>query len=100
VNEVLLQRSRQVGFARDMTYEDKFFGHLSLLRDQHRSMPSNFSTIFSYYFKRARLAKTLLDSIPKDSVSGLRDLALIAAMFSVVRSGSRIGAVGCLPRRL
>jgi hypothetical protein len=26
-------------------------------------------------------AKTLLDSIPKDSVSGLRDLALIAAMF-------------------
>jgi site-specific recombinase XerD len=28
-------------------------------------------------------AKTLLDSIPKDSVSGLRDLALIAAMFSV-----------------
>jgi hypothetical protein len=26
-------------------------------------------------------AKTLLDLIPKDSVSGLRDLALIAAMF-------------------
>jgi site-specific recombinase XerC len=26
-------------------------------------------------------AKTLLDSIPKDSVSGLRDLALIAAIF-------------------
>src|ERR1700674_2600413 len=26
-------------------------------------------------------ANTLLDSIPKDSVSGLRDLALIAAMF-------------------
>jgi integrase len=26
-------------------------------------------------------AKTLLDSIPKDSVSGLRDLALIATMF-------------------
>jgi hypothetical protein len=26
-------------------------------------------------------AKTPLDSIPKDSVSGLRDLALIAAMF-------------------
>jgi hypothetical protein len=26
-------------------------------------------------------AKTLLESIPKDSVSGLRDLALIAAMF-------------------
>jgi site-specific recombinase XerC len=26
-------------------------------------------------------AKTLLDSIPKDSVAGLRDLALIAAMF-------------------
>jgi site-specific recombinase XerC len=26
-------------------------------------------------------AKTLLDSIPKDSVSGLRDLALISVMF-------------------
>jgi hypothetical protein len=26
-------------------------------------------------------AKTLLDSIPKDSVSGLRDLALIAAKY-------------------
>jgi hypothetical protein len=26
-------------------------------------------------------AKTLLDSIPKDSLPGLRDLALIAAMF-------------------
>jgi integrase len=35
-------------------------------------------------------AKTLLDSIPKDSVSGLRDLALIAAMFY---SFARVSAV-------
>src|SRR6202040_3087676 len=35
-------------------------------------------------------AKTLLDSIPKDSVSGLRDLALIATMFS---SFARVSAV-------
>jgi site-specific recombinase XerD len=35
-------------------------------------------------------AKTLLDSIPKDSVSGLRDLALIAAMFD---SFARVSAV-------
>jgi integrase/recombinase XerD len=34
-------------------------------------------------------AKTLLDSIPKDSVSGLRDRALIAAMFSQFRPGQR-----------
>jgi hypothetical protein len=38
----------------------------------------------------ATLGKTLLDSIPKDSVSGLRDLALIAAMFySFSRDGAR-----------
>jgi site-specific recombinase XerD len=36
------------------------------------------------------VAKTLLDSIPKDSVSGLRDLALIAAMFY---SFARVSAV-------
>ena len=35
-------------------------------------------------------AKTLLESIPKDSVSGLRDLALIAAMFY---SFARVSAV-------
>ena len=35
-------------------------------------------------------AKTLLDSIPKDSVAGLRDLALIAAMF---HSFARVSAV-------
>jgi site-specific recombinase XerD len=35
-------------------------------------------------------AKTLLDSIPKDSVSGLRDLALIATMFY---SFARVSAV-------
>jgi site-specific recombinase XerD len=35
-------------------------------------------------------AKTLLDSIPKDSVSGLRDMALIAAMFY---SFARVSAV-------
>jgi site-specific recombinase XerD len=35
-------------------------------------------------------AKTLLDSIPKDSASGLRDLALIAAMFY---SFARVSAV-------
>jgi integrase/recombinase XerD len=35
-------------------------------------------------------AKTLLDSIPKDSVYGLRDLALIAAMFY---SFARVSAV-------
>jgi site-specific recombinase XerD len=35
-------------------------------------------------------AKTLLDLIPKDSVSGLRDLALIAAMFY---SYARVSAV-------
>jgi site-specific recombinase XerD len=35
-------------------------------------------------------AKTLLDSIPKDSVSGLRDLALIASMFY---SFARVSAV-------
>jgi site-specific recombinase XerD len=35
-------------------------------------------------------ARTLLDSIPKDSVSGLRDLALIAAMFY---SFARVSAV-------
>jgi integrase/recombinase XerD len=35
-------------------------------------------------------AKALLDSIPKDSVSGLRDLALIAAMFY---SFARVSAV-------
>jgi site-specific recombinase XerD len=35
-------------------------------------------------------AKTLLDSIPKDSVSGLRDLALITAMFY---SFARVSAV-------
>ena len=35
-------------------------------------------------------AKTLLDSIPKDSMSGLRDLALIAAMFY---SFARVSAV-------
>ncbi len=35
-------------------------------------------------------AKTLVDSIPKDSVSGLRDLALIAAMFY---SFGRVSAV-------
>src|ERR1700680_3164834 len=35
-------------------------------------------------------AKSLLDSIPKDSVSGLRDLALIAAMFY---SFARVSAV-------
>jgi integrase/recombinase XerD len=35
-------------------------------------------------------AKMLLDSIPKDSVSGLRDLALIAAMFY---SFARVSAV-------
>src|SRR5271165_18049 len=35
-------------------------------------------------------AKTLLDSIPKDSVAGLRDLALIAAMFY---SFARVSAV-------
>ena len=35
-------------------------------------------------------AKTLLDSIPRDSVSGLRDLALIAAMFY---SFARVSAV-------
>jgi hypothetical protein len=35
-------------------------------------------------------AKTLLDSIPKDSVSGLQDLALIAAMFY---SFTRVSAV-------
>ena len=35
-------------------------------------------------------AKTLLDSIPKNSVSGLRDLALIAAMFY---SFARLSAV-------
>ena len=34
--------------------------------------------------------KTLLNSIPKDSVSGLRDLALIAAMFY---SFARVSAV-------
>ena len=36
------------------------------------------------------VAKTLLDSIPKDSVAGLRDLALIAAMFY---SFARVSAV-------
>ena len=35
-------------------------------------------------------AKTLLESIPKDTVSGLRDLALIAAMFY---SFARVSAV-------
>jgi site-specific recombinase XerD len=35
-------------------------------------------------------AKTLLDSIPRDSVSGLRDMALIAAMFY---SFARVSAV-------
>jgi site-specific recombinase XerD len=36
-------------------------------------------------------AETLLDSIPKDSVSGLRDLALIAAMFYSFAAGLQIG---------
>jgi hypothetical protein len=35
-------------------------------------------------------AKTLLDAIPKDSVSGVRDLALIATMFY---SFARVSAV-------
>jgi hypothetical protein len=43
-------------------------------------------------------AKTQLDSIPKDSVSGLRDLALIATMFDSFARVRSIEGVGFILR--
>jgi site-specific recombinase XerD len=70
---------------------------LLVVRQITRSNPAHSVRVPKYVVKKGATpawsredAKTLLDSIPKDSLSGLRDLALIAAMFY---SFARVSAV-------
>jgi hypothetical protein len=75
------------------------FSGRSVVRQITRSNPAHSVRGPKYVVKKGKTpvwsredAKTLLNSIPKDSVSGLRDLTLIAAMFY---SFARVSA-GCL----